>query len=96
MKLMTGKELQRAFRRESLGAHGEIQLFRAFIRAFNAMGPDALAKEYHGSRYQVTFKEGRGVGRPTPRCELCDVMIIHYPADNPSAARITFNQAKVT
>jgi hypothetical protein len=93
---MIGSKLQRAFRKESKGARGEIQLFRAFIRAFNALGPDALSKEYHGNRYQVTFKEARGAGRPIPRCELCDVMIIHYPANNPNAARITFNQAKVT
>ncbi|RON96507.1 hypothetical protein BK672_08050 [Pseudomonas fluorescens] len=93
---MTGRKLQRAFARESRGARGEIQLFRAFIRAFNSLGPDALAQEYHGSRYQVKFREGRGAGRPIPRCELCDVLIVHYQADNPSAARMTFNQAKVT
>lgn len=93
---MIGRKLQRAFRTASRGARGEIQLFRAFIGAFNALGPDALAQEYHGNRYQVTFKEGRGAGRLTPRCELCDVMIVHYQEDNPSAARITFNQAKVT
>ncbi|WP_431480823.1 hypothetical protein [Pseudomonas thivervalensis] len=93
---MIGLKLQKAFLKESRGKTGEIKLFRAFIRAFNALGPDALAKEYHGNRYQVTFNESRGAGRATPRCELCDVMIINYPAGNPSAARITFNQAKVT
>lgn len=94
--MMTGLKLKRAFLKESKGKSGEIALFQAFIRAFNALGPDALAKEYHGNRYQVTFNAARGAGRPTPRCELCDVMIIHYPADNASAARITFNQAKVS
>ncbi|WP_447797006.1 hypothetical protein [Pseudomonas moraviensis] len=93
---MTGRKLQRAFARESKGARGEIQLFRAFIRAFRALGPDALALEYHGSRYQVTFRQGRGAGRPFPRCELCDVLIVHYQEGSPSAARMTFNQAKVT
>ncbi len=70
-------------------------LFRAFIRAFSSLGSEALAKEYHGNRYQVTFNQARGAGRSTPRCELCDVLIVNYPMGNPSAARITFNQAKV-
>ncbi len=94
--MTTGLKLKRAFFNESKGKIGEIALFQAFIRAFNVLGSDALAKEYHGSRYQVTFNAARGAGRPTPRCELCDVMIVHYPANNASAARITFNQAKVT
>ncbi|OPG80248.1 hypothetical protein B1218_05990 [Pseudomonas ogarae] len=93
---MIGSALRNAFRTESLGARGEIALFRAFIRAFNALGPNALAQEYHGNRYQVRFSATRGVGRSVPRCELCDLMIIHYPAGNPSGARVTFNQAKVT
>ncbi|KIR18123.1 hypothetical protein PFLU4_15120 [Pseudomonas fluorescens] len=93
---MIGLKLQKAFLKEARGKKREIELFRAFIRAFNALGTDALAKEYHGNRYQVTFNARRGAGRATPRCELCDVMIINYPADDPSAARITFNQAKVT
>ncbi|MBD9463909.1 hypothetical protein [Pseudomonas sp. Pdm06] len=92
---MSGLKLQKAFHKESRGKTGEIKLFRAFIRAFNSLGPDVLAKEYHGNRHQVTFNESRGAGRATPRCELCDVMIINYPVGNPSAARITFNQAKV-
>ena len=94
--MTTGMKLKRAFLNESKGKSGEIALFQAFIRSFNALGSNALAKEYHGSRYQVTFNEGRGAGRLTPRCELCDVMIVHYPSSNASAARITFNQAKVT
>jgi hypothetical protein len=93
---MIGIKLQKAFLKEAKGSKGEIKLFQAFIRAFNALGTDALAKEYHGNRYQVTFNASRRVGRLTPRCELCDVMIINYPAGYPSAARITFNQAKVT
>lgn len=93
---MIGIALQNAFRKESLAARGEIALFRAFIRAFNALGSNALAQEYHGNRYQVKFGATRGAGRPVPRCELCDVMIIHYPVGNPSAARVTFNQAKVS
>lgn len=94
--MITGLKLQNAFQKQSLGARGEVALFRAFINAFNALGTEALAKEYHGTRYQVTFHQARGAGRPTPRCELCDVLIIHYPIGNPSAARITFNQAKVS
>ncbi|EJM81314.1 hypothetical protein PMI34_05219 [Pseudomonas sp. GM74] len=93
---MVGSLLRDSFRTESVGARGEIALFRAFIRAFNALGPNAVAEEYHGNRYQVTFSAARGAGRTVPRCELCDVMIIHYPAGNPNAARVTFNQAKVT
>lgn len=93
---MIGIVLQKAFRKESLAARGEIALFRAFIRAFNSLGSNALAQEYHGNRYQVKFSANRGAGRPVPRCELCDVMIIHYPAENPRSARITFNQAKVS
>ena len=93
---MIGLTLQNAFRIESLGARGEIALFRAFIRAFNSLGSNALAQEYHGNRYQVKFSANRGSGRPVPRCELCDVMIIHYPAGNPREARVTFNQAKVS
>ncbi len=92
---MIGTKLQTAFRKNSKGARGEIALFRAFIRAFGALGGEALAKEYHGSRYQVTFDEGRGAGRAVPRCELCDVMIVSYPKGDPWAARVTFNQAKV-
>lgn len=94
--MLTGLKLQQAFRKESHGARGEVALFRAFIRAFSALGAEALAREYHGNRYQVTFQQARGAGRSTPRCELCDVLIVHYPMGNPSAARITFNQAKVT
>ena len=92
---MIGVSLQAAFRAESVGASGEVALFRAFIRAFDALNGEALAKEYHGTRYQVTFSEGRGAGRSVPRCELCDVMIISYPKGHPWAARVTFNQAKV-
>ncbi|MCX9126914.1 hypothetical protein OKT23_19400 [Providencia rettgeri] len=93
---MTGLILQNAFRIESLNARGEIALFRAFIRTFDYLGSNALAHEYHGNRYQVTFTAMRGAGRQKPRCELCDVMIIHYPEGNPRAARVTFNQAKVS
>ncbi|EMB4114162.1 hypothetical protein DMW62_28980 [Serratia marcescens] len=96
MSLMIGSALQNAFHIESLAASGEIALFRAFIRAFNSLGANALTQEYHGNRYQVKFSANRGTGRPVPRCELCDVMIIHYPAGNPRAARVTFNQAKVS
>jgi hypothetical protein len=96
MDLFTGLNLQSAFRSQSVGLRGEIALFQAFIRAFNSLGPGALAKEYHGNRYQVKFEQARGAGRSNPRCELCDVLIIQYPANNPSAARLTFNQAKVT
>lgn len=80
---MTGSILQNAFRIESLNARGEIALLRAFIRTFDYLGSNALAHEYHGNRYQVTFAAMRGAGRQNPRCELCDVMIIHYPAGNP-------------
>lgn len=93
---MIGPKLQNDFLIRSLGLKKEVDLFRAFISAFNALGTDALAKEYHGNRYQVTFNERRGAGRAVPRCELCDVMIINYPISDPGAARITFNQAKVT
>lgn len=93
---MLGPKLQNAFLRTSSGMKKEVDLFRAFIRVFNLLGTDALAKEYHGNRYQVTFNERRGAGRAIPRCELCDVMIINYPIGDPGAARITFNQAKVT
>lgn len=93
---MIGLILQKVFHNESLNARGEIALFRAFIRTFNYLAPNALAHEYHGNRYQVTFTAMRGAGRKRPRCELCDVMIIHYPEGNPRAARVTFNQAKVS
>lgn len=93
--MITGRKLQSAFHTQAIGARGELALFRAFIRAFNALGTEALAKEYHGNLFQVTFQQARGAGRSTPRCELCDVLIIQYPADDPSAARLTFNQAKV-
>ncbi|MCH4900584.1 hypothetical protein [Pseudomonas sp. B707] len=93
---MTGKALKNAFHKKSAGKKGEIQLFQAFIDAFNSLGANALAKEYHGNKYQVIFDEMRGAGRPTPRCELCDVMIIQYPNGHANAARVTFNQAKVT
>ncbi|MBY6189236.1 hypothetical protein KUV22_02280 [Microbulbifer agarilyticus] len=94
--MVTGIKLQHAFQKQSIGARGEIALFRAFIQAFNGLGAEALAKEYHGNRYQVIFQQARGAGRPLPRCELCDVLIINYPAGDPTAARITFNQAKVS
>lgn len=92
---MIGAKLQTAFRKNSKGLRGEIALFRAFISAFDVLGKEALAKEHHGSRYPVNFGEGRGVGRAVHQCELCDVMIVSYPKGNPSAARVTFNQAKV-
>lgn len=93
---MTGSKLQNAFRKKAVGKRGEIALFQAFIEAFNSLGQNALAQEYHGNKYQVVFDAKRGNGRATPRCELCDVMIIQYPTGNASAARVTFNQAKVT
>lgn len=92
----TGFKLQRTFQTQSVGARGELALFRAFIRTFNMLGTEALAKEYHGNRHQVTFQQARGAGRSTPRCELCDFFIIYYPAGAPSAARLTFNQAKAS
>lgn len=92
---MIGTKLKTEFQKKSKGARGEVALFRAFISAFDSLGSEALAKEYHGNRYQVTFVEGRGAGRPVPRCELCDVMIVSYPKGKPWAARVTFNQAKV-
>lgn len=92
---MIGAKLQAEFQKKSKGARGEVALFRAFISAFDSLGNGALAKEYHGNSYQVTFMEGRGAGRPVPRCELCDVMIVSYPKGKPWAARVTFNQAKV-
>lgn len=67
--MMTGSRLRGAFKRESIGQRGEIKLFQAFIRAFNALGSDVLAKEYHGSKFQVTFQQQRGKGRNNPRCE---------------------------
>lgn len=84
------------FRKHATGAKGEISLFRALIDSFNAMRPFSFAKEYHGTSHQVTFDEQRGAGRAKPKCELCDLMIIYYPEDSPSKARITFNQAKLT
>lgn len=94
--LSIGLDLQRAFRAQSVGARSEVSLFRAFIRSFRTVGTEVLAREYHGARYQVEFKQSRGAGRPYPRCELCDVLIIQYQAGNPSGARMTVNQAKVT
>ena len=94
--MMTGSKLENAFRIKAAGKRGEIELFQAFIEAFNSLGRNALAQEYHGNKYQVIFDSKRGNGRPTPRCELCDVMIIQYPAGDANAARVTFNQAKVT
>lgn len=91
-----GRTLTKSFQNLSIGAKGEIALFRALIQTFNSLGQAGLAKEYHGSRYQVSFHQKRGAGRKTPRCELCDVLFIHYPASNPSAARLTLNQAKVS
>lgn len=88
--------LEQQFFKESSNKKGEIALFRAFIRVLNNIGPNSLAHEYHGNRYQVTFNALRGAGRSVPRCELCDVMIIYYPEGNPDLARFTFNQAKVT
>lgn len=41
---MIGVSLQAAFRAESVGASGEVALFRAFIRAFDALNGEALAK----------------------------------------------------
>jgi hypothetical protein len=92
----TGNKLRSKFQHGIIGKKGEIDFFREFIIAFNSLGPDAISKEYHGNKYQVTFKEGRGAGRANPRCELCDVVIIQYDSGSPSTARITFNQAKVT
>lgn len=93
---MTGLKLQSAFQIKAKGKKGEIELFKAFIEAFNSLDQNALAQEYHGNKYQVIFDAKRGTGRPTPRCELCDVMIIQYPDGYANSARVTFNQAKVT
>jgi len=93
---MLGSILQSRFASGAVGKTTEIQLFRELINVFNSLGADSLAHEYHGNKHQVIFNAMRGAGRPTPRCELCDVMIIQYSADNASAARVTFNQAKVT
>lgn len=71
---MFAVNLSNAFRRTSRSARGEVELFRALISAFSSLGGDVLAKEYHGNNHQVTFAQARGAGRPTPRCELGDVM----------------------
>lgn len=94
--MSTGSILRKQFQAHASGAKGEIALFRAFIQAFNSLGKESISKEFHGNKYQVTFSNGRGAGRPNPRCELCDVAIIQYKAGEASSARITFNQAKVT
>ncbi|MEC7643129.1 MAG: hypothetical protein VX870_06475 [Pseudomonadota bacterium] len=91
-----GADLKREFSALAKGKRKEIDLFRAFINAFNSLGATSISKEYHGNSYQVTFNQSRGAGRPQPRCELCDVVIIQYPKGNAQSARITFNQAKVT
>lgn len=93
---MFSVSLSNAFRKASSGARGEVELFRALICAFNSLGKDVLAKEYHGNNHQVTFTQARGAGRTAPRCELCDVMIVSYPQGNSRAARVTFNQMKVS
>jgi hypothetical protein len=93
---MIGSRLQLNFANAAAGITGEINLFRALIASFNALGEDALAHEYHGNKHQVIFNAMRGAGRPIPRCELCDVMIIQYSAGNANTARVTFNQVKVT
>lgn len=54
---MIGIALQNAFRITSSIPYGEIALFRAFIQAFNALGSNALAQEFHDNRNQVTFSE---------------------------------------
>ena len=92
----TGQALQRAFRAHSTGLRTEVPLFRALITAFASLGSNALAKEYHGTRHQVIFDQVRGAGRAKPQCELCDLLLIHYPIGNPAKARLTWNQAKVT
>jgi hypothetical protein len=92
----TGPELYHHFLNFSNGQRREIGLFRALIDSFSAFNENALAREYHGAKYQVIFQENRGAGRSHPRCELCDFLLIYYPFGNPAAARLTWNQAKVT
>ena len=94
--MSTGSIFRKGFQANAKGVKGEVALFRAFIKAFNVLGKESISKEFHGNKYQVTFNNGRGVGRPNPRCELCDVAIIQYQEGQASSARITFNQAKVT
>lgn len=91
-----GAALQAEFAVLAASKRREVDLFRSFIDAFNSMGIEAISTEYHGSKYQVTFPQSRGAGRPVPRCELCDVVIIQYPTNAAQKARITFNQMKVT
>ena len=91
-----GTDLQCKFQILSTGKKGEVSLFRALIEAFNSLGPNTLAREFHGQRHQVTFQQCRGAGRDRPRCEICDLLIIQYPDKKPENARLTFNQAKVT
>jgi hypothetical protein len=90
-----GSWLRSSFHAASNGKRGEIDLFRALLQTFR-IRKDALVEEFHGAKSHVIFDAKRGAGRPKPRCELADLLLIAYRASEPRSARLTWLQAKVT
>lgn len=91
-----GPTLHSAFLRAAQGKSVEVALFRALQDAFNGSSGSTLVEEYHGSRSQVKFTRIRRGGRLKPRCELADLLLINYSANDSGAERMTWLQAKVT
>lgn len=90
-----GKKLEAEFVTKlggpTIGPH-EIKKFTALIDSFTAIGGGPfLVESYHGARYQVTFPAISPWTRPSPRCELSDVLFVTYTT---SEIRVSFLQAK--
>lgn len=94
--MSTGKGLHSYFAKASAGQKGELALFRHLLGAFNDLGPNTLAHEYHGTKHLVEFREQRGAGRGIPRCEIADLLLLTFSTSRTTMPRMTWIQAKVT
>ncbi len=93
-----GHQLESSFSAASSGIRGEIDLFRALIKALVGLQGAAVAEEYHGAKSHVVFSAKRGAGRRYPRCELADLLLLTFRRGrgNAASARMTWMQAKVS
>lgn len=72
----------------------EIPLFQALSSTIKSISTQFSINEYHGASHQVTFTATPPLLRPTPRCELADLMIVAYRTMPSLSIRVTYFQAK--
>ena len=80
-----------ALQRKKGGHVGEVLLFSALADAFaTAKAPQVHSEVFHGTAHQVRFH----IGVADRRCELCDLLIVAFSAQQPLDIRMTLLQAK--